>query len=95
MSLIRDQFCDGGLEYADVPAYSVSEALTLNRTMTSPVQQTPESPGNERHWQALGETEKKHAQPRSQEAPEQDLLPSDPVAESAPENATDALHEGE
>lgn len=50
MSLVRNKLCDSGLENADVPAYSVSEAQTLDRTMTSPVKQTPESPRNQRHW---------------------------------------------
>jgi hypothetical protein len=50
MSLIRYKLSDGGLENADVPAYKVSEARTLDHTMTSPVEQTPESPRDQCHW---------------------------------------------
>ena len=73
----------------------LARAQTLIRTMTSPIKQTSESPSNQSHWQAFGESKEKHAQTGAKEPSQQHFLSPDPVTQATPENATDAFHKCE
>lgn len=95
MPLIRNELSDGCLEDADVPAYRLAGSQALALTMTSPVQKSTESPSEQRHWQASGEPKKKHAQSGAEHATKKHSLTANSIAQSAPENSTDALHECE
>lgn len=73
----------------------LAKAQTPSRTMTSPVEQTSESPRDQCHWQVFGKPKKQHAKSRAKQTAEKHLLPPNPVAETPPENAAKALHECE
>jgi hypothetical protein len=67
---------------------------TLADTMTSPVKQSTECPSNQCHWQVTRKAKEYHAQTRAEQSSQEYLFPANPIAESAPEDSTDALCKG-
>lgn len=62
--------------------------------MTSPVESAAQGPREHGDGQRSGKPKQQHAQAGAKEPAEQNLLAADLVAEPAPEDAADALHEG-